>query len=350
MATLYKRDGSPFWWVYSVVGGKKIRESTGIRHDGKKKPCDTAIEIRSAIEARMARAKFGLAPILEVKSVKGYLAEYQNSLSDHRSTSTTRYEAIANHFIRWTDEMRNALDPLVINNVSDVTGSVAARYVDAFRGKLAGVTLDGYVKWLKAAWNEAKRRNYCYFEENPFLISVQKEKAEKRAFTSEEMRTLLAIQKPEWLRLAIRIGAYTGARIESIKALRWENIGWDLGVVNFPKSKTDAYSVAMHPELKAYLETCPLRASEGPVVGQEVLDKADAYVSQTFRDASKRAGVTGGTFHMFRHTFTTLCAEQGIDKRHSMAMTNHKDEGIHDAYTHVEASKLLPVIAKLKVA
>ncbi len=71
MANIYKRPRSPFWWISYTTATDRVRVSTGVRHDGRKSPPKDSpvLEIRRTIEERLARARFGAAPMLEHKPV-----------------------------------------------------------------------------------------------------------------------------------------------------------------------------------------------------------------------------------------------------------------------------------------
>ena len=338
MANIYKRPRSPFWWISYTSGTNRIRASTGVRHDGRKQPAKDSpvLEIRRTIEERLARAKFGAAPMLEQKSVADYLTGYLVSLQGVRANSIKRYQFMVNAFTRWAATEGVA-------TVADVTYPVASRYV-AFR-RSAGIgpaTLRGEVRFLNAAWAEANKLHHCEFAENPWTFSFKLERHEPDPFTDAELSAILAQPMPAWLRLSVDIALYTGARISSIKGLRWEDISQE--AVHFRTSKTTSFTVPLHPRLLAILS--PLR-STGNVLPPDVLSKVGGYISQMFKLVCQRAGVPRGHFHLFRHTFISRLALAGVEQRVTQLLANHASGDVHRHYTHTNAAALAPHLERL---
>lgn len=338
MANIYKRPRSPFWWISYTSGSSRIRVSTGVRHDGRKQPAKDSpvLEIRRVIEERMARAKFGAAPMLEHKPVADYLASYLTTLQGVRANSLKRYQFMVNAFTGWA-----ASDG--VTTVADVTYPVASRYV-AFRraSGIGAATQRGEVRFLNAAWAEAKKLHHCDFEENPWTFSFKLERHEPDPFTDAELAAILAQPMPAWLRLSVDIALYTGARISSIKGLRWEDINHE--AIHFRTSKTTRFTIPLHPRLLAILD--PLRGT-GPVLPSEVLSKVDGYISQMFKLVCQRAKVPRGHFHLFRHTFISRLALAGVEQRVTQLLANHASGDVHRHYTHANAAALAPHLGRL---
>jgi integrase len=350
MPTLYRRAQSPYWWLYYVTGGRKVRASTGIRHDGRRTPPPVALEIRRVTEERLARSKFNLVELVEPCSLDTFWNQLLHSYSGHSERSQAKYGTVIKHFSRWAKDNGVA-------TVADLTGAKAIQYVDASRktdytgtarkGKLGAGSLRSYVMFLKQAWDEARKRNYTQFTDNPWKIRIKVNKVEKIPFTQAQITSLLAVTEPQWFADMTRIGLCTGARIDSIRHLDVENIGFTMGIINFKKSKTGSYTVPLHPELRAYLEKRLSNRSTGPLLDQEVLDKSDSYLSTMFTAIAQRKCGFHANFHMFRHTLTSLMAKTGIEKRIAMLITNHSDASVHDGYTHVQAAELLPQLSRI---
>lgn len=338
MANIYKRPRSPFWWISYTTATDRVRVSTGVRHDGRKSPPKDSpvLEIRRTIEERLARAKFGAAPMLEHKPVADFLRDYLAGLQGVRPTSLRRYQFMVNAFTGWAKTEGVA-------TVADVTYPVASRYV-AFRraADIGPATLRAEVRFLHSAWAEAKKLHHVEFEENPWTFSFKVERHEPDPFTDAELAAILAQPMPAWLRLSVDIALYTGARISSIKGLRWEDI--TIEAIHFRTSKTSSFTVPLHPALAATLE---LQRSSGTVLPKDVLAKSDAHFSQTFKVICQRAGVPRGHFHLFRHTFISRLALAGVEQRVTQLLANHADSNVHRHYTHANAAALAPHLQRL---
>jgi integrase len=339
VATLTKKQGSPYWWLYASTGRQDdgsygtIRKSTGIRHEDRKKPCAAALAILRHMEEKIARRKFGMSPLVEQKALKDFFNELANTETVRATTALLRRQS-RTALLEWCDEAG-------IRLVCEVTYSVGARFLAEKLVHWAPSTTANRFIMLAQDWDEAKKRNYCTFEQNPFRHRIDVAPTERIPLTEDQVGKLLQVQSPEWFRRATRIGLATGARIASVWELEWQEVSFDLGTIAFKTSKTKPWVVPMHPSLRAYLE--PLRKDTGLVLGEPPRGRSAGFI----REAAK-AGVKCN-FHAFRHTLTTRMALGGVEKRLAMAITNHTSEGIHDHYTHLEAAKLGDVMAKIGV-
>lgn len=342
MATLTTRPDSPYWILYYRIGAKRHRIPTGIRHEGKRTPPETAKEILRNHEDKMARQRFGLAMPIEVKGLKDFydemIAFWKTNISEE---TVIRRQSMVNVFLKWAEEHG-------YKTLSDITPAIAMKYITEAGEKKASRTVKEEAKFHRQCFDEAKKRGHVQFEPdcNPWKIKIKVEKAAKVPFTSDQIKAMLACEFTDcpWMKTAIRIGLYTGTRIGSLKHLRAEHLALDFDVINFPDSKTGSYSVAMHPKLKEYLKglgmkpgefVLPLRARQG----------SHSYLSGQFVCLLKKHACIDGHYHMFRHTFTTLLAKNGVEKRIAMALANHLNEDVHDGYVHIEAASLLPHLA-----
>jgi integrase len=345
MATLYKRDRSPFWWASWLVGTTRQRESTGVRHNDRKTPCPLAKGVLGKIEERLVRQKHGLTAMLEPIGVREFYEAYLRGFSKHPQSTQDKYHALTNQFLKWAEANK-------VRSTADLSAANTTAYVRYRELTLTGKSVRDERNYHKAAALEAKRLGHLAFEINPWDIDVKVEKADKTPFAAAQITAMLALNEPAWLPAAVRFGLYTGARLDSVFNLQWEFISFEFNVINFDRSKTGAYSMPLHPALKAWLET--KRQTTGPVFpGLRKAEHDDVrfarYMSKLFIDKMTQSGI-GGTFHMFRHTLATRLAEDGVDKRVTMELLNHEDENVHRAYTHVDAQKLLPHLAKVSFA
>lgn len=328
---------------YTPIPNKpQVRQSTGIPHDNRKTPPkDSPVwELVRTLEDRAMRQKNGLRATIEQKPLGEFFKQFQAGLTGRAPGTLETYGSQYAAFLRWCAEHK-------LVAVSDISATLAMEYVDHLKASYATSTARSTLAVLKMALDDAKQRNHIAFEKNPFAVSIKGKPAEpKRPFTAEEIRKLLQIAEPDWLPMAVRIAYYTGARGDSVRAMFKEDIKFGLGTIYFRKSKTTTYAVPMHPDLAAYLQ--PLVSGTGPLFPL-VQDKSRGYFATMFSTRAKNVGVTG-TFHQFRHTFITLAAEAGVDKRITMQLANHADVATHDGYTHADAAKLSPEILKVKFA
>lgn len=340
----YPRDNSPDWWVrYTPAPGQsQKRHSSSIPRNGRKTPeKDSPLwEYMRLLEDKAMRQGNGMQATIIQKPIGEFFSQFHAGLTGRRTRTLEVYLCRFNTFTRWCDTQK-----LVV--VSDITSTVAMEYIDHLKTTCATSTVKSLVTILKMAFDDAKKRNFITFDENPFRVTIKGEApTPKRAFTQDEINRLLTITAPVWLPPAIRIALYTGARSGSVQGVQKTDILFDIGTIWFDVSKTTKYAVPMHPELVAYLK--PLAEGTGPLL-PDLVDKSAPYFPTMFARSAKAVGVTG-TFHQFRHTFITRCAEAGMNPRFSQQLANHTDAATHKLYTHANAALLAPEILKVKFA
>lgn len=77
---------------------------------------------------------------------------------------------------------------------------------------------------LRLAFDSALQQDIL--DKNPAKLVknlARKDKQERRPFTPDELKALLAVAPPDWT-TAILIGLYTGLRLGDVIALQWEQI------------------------------------------------------------------------------------------------------------------------------
>lgn len=340
MAYLYKRSRSPFWWIGYTNGDRIVRESTGLRHDGKVKPSDAAKQVLHAIEERLARVRYGLAPVIQHRSVREFMAQYQAGLQ-LSPASVRRYLAMTRNLLDWAEGQK-------LVQLQEIDYSRGAEYVRAALAVRVDTTVRQEITLFRKMWDEARKCSFVSFDENPWRHKIKCERRRKEAYSIEDLAAIFKMPMPAWMRLCCWISLYTGARGDTIRAVRAEHIGLDLGVINFEKSKTGPYSVPLHPELAAYLRGAGLPES-GPILPAEVLEKSESYLSCMFTklSVSKRGCGFRANFHQFRHTFNSRLLECGATRTQTMFLMNHRSEASNEKYTHVDAVVMAPALARL---
>lgn len=338
MAWLFRRTGSPFWWIaWTDGGGQRHRESTGIRHLEHKRPAEPALAVQRAIEERLSRAKFGLLAMVQPKPIAEFIADWRLMMTGTAASTVARYGAYLKTLENWCAAQKISL-------LAEVTYAVAARYVSEGLAERADTTVRCELLLFRRMWMEARKRSYCVFDESPWDIKVKCQERLRRPFSSDELQKLFGSDIPAWLRTVCWIALYTGARAETMRYLHAEHIGLDLGVVNFVRSKTGSYTVPLHPNLVEYLRT--LKLSPGPIFPAEWGARGQSVFSNYFIRHLRKLGIKG-SFHQFRHTFNSRLMECGVSRTEAMFLMNHKSEGVNAKYTHVEAVKMAPALAKL---
>lgn len=111
----------------------------------------------------------------------------------------------------------------------------------------------------------------------------------------------------------IRIALGTGARKRSIETLKWSQIDFETGLIDFTDglvmTKKRRSVVPMHKELQEYL--LELKKINSEIEGDFVLENENP-INQALTAACKRAGLEEVSPHTLRHTWATHASMSGV--------------------------------------
>ena len=173
---------------------------------------------------------------------------------------------------------------------------------------------------------------------------------------------------------------FTAARCESLRFLLWENVDFVNNEISFDVAKGDrAYTIAMHPELKAALYRWQAaqekQAQKLPAVAAALTSPETAYVlltttgkplchstmSKQFKWRAKRAGVrvhaagaVVGTenksrvsTHWARRTVATSLRRKGVDVAEVAELLNDTVQVVIDHYAASSSAKQHKVVSQI---
>jgi integrase len=252
---------------------------------------------------------------------------------------------------------------------------------------LASSTVNLAVRKTLGAPFEAARR-LGYITVNPCAAvksvkdSVPKSKARRQPFTAQQIEALLDTSRDErWKDTgwegAILCGMTTALRLGDIVDMRWGRIDLDTKTLTTPTKKTgDELTIPLHPSFTAWLGKQTRGIGNAPVFSKLQGKKIGGAngLSRKFKKLMEDAGVfgeiirRGGTndqrkknhtsagrtvstlsFHSLRHTATSLMANAGVAADTRKAITGHRDDRVHENYTHHQIEKLREAVGLIAV-
>jgi integrase len=248
-------------------------------------------------------------------------------------------------------------------SLSAVTPSDFAAYRDfRLEAHVSIGTLRGDFRVIKSVFQAARRRGLLLHSAADAVELPANKPLERDVFSSDELRSLLAVASPEW-QTAILAGYYLGARLSDAVALRWNYIDLSKGLIDYTQGKTGRRVLApIHSDLERQLLSiadsdkpggylCPLLA--------KTRNNGRLGLSAQFKRLMSVAGVdpqevqaarnrfSRKSFHSLRHSFTSHLANLGVSPDVRMKLVGHKTLDVHQRYTHVELEPQRTAIAAL---
>lgn len=378
MASIHKRQTSPFWWcAFTNADGRRSFRSTGTK--------DRAEAMRICV-AWTDAATEGRAGTLTEHRVRRAMADIFTRANREKMPAGTVREFLTAWMQAKQLEIAESSLPEYersVKTLMESIGSKADRPVDAltrkdalaYRAHLAQrigpATVNKTLRILRGAWRQAMDATLTL--ENIFPSSIelkQKSGAKRRPFTLPELTKVLNACDDEW-RGMVLLGLYTGQRLGDLAGLTWGNVDLEKGAVAFTTTKTDRpMEIPLAAPLLHYLIGRPSADTpDAPVLPgihaaltsggsgtlsrqfSEILARAGLIEKKAHRSTGKGRGAprksAGLSFHCLRHTATSLLKNAGVSDVVAREIIGHDSEAVSRVYTHIESSTLRKAVATM---
>jgi len=330
MASLFRRDRSPFWWVkFRGADGSIRRESTMHR-------LDSPLGSRKAKELAMQKT----------------LEEFQSSGEGHRTLlshwvpawiEVAKHGSTRERYRQVWVAISTYLEEKNITLAEQITRSHVMEYFSLRKKGISGLgpcstnTALMDLRILRAILFEAVRQELIV--SNPASrLGIKAEKSEVKAELTVEDIALIRAKLPKLtsdMRIAFEIAIHQGCRLRET-SLPLERINIAERTIAF-EIKGGGYHVTMlHPELVPLIET--LKATKRKLTYD--------YYPQISRDFSRlfkkmKLRKKGITFHSTRVTAITRLARSGtVSEQQAMRFIGHATASVHRIYQRLGASDL----------
>jgi integrase len=169
---------------------------------------------------------------------------------------------------------------------------------------------------LRASWNHAVKTRVLSVADLPALgpLPLAAPPRDRWLRDDEVKRLFAAAEGAERLRLFLWLALETGARRGAIQGLTWGQVDFEIGVIHYlpegaRQTRKRKASVPISTALRPVLEAA--YAAARPRAGDLVIGPGND-VNQSLGRLARRAGITGVTPHVLRHTAATRMARQGV--------------------------------------
>lgn len=164
---------------------------------------------------------------------------------------------------------------------------------------------------LRATWNHGVRRRKIATTDLPVLDALPEGSPPRERWLRDEEVTRLFLAARGRVRLFLWLALETGARRTAILELRWEQVDWETGVIH--------YLPAGEAQTSKRRASVPISAALRPVLLDAYETRTTPYVlgtpapvSKALHATAERAGLSGVTPHVLRHTAATRMARAGV--------------------------------------
>jgi integrase len=333
---IFKKAGSNNWWIQWYQNGRGIRESCGSPVKG------VAVEM---LRDKLLEAKTGAVPLADAKRVS--YESMRGALYDHYQTNKlksllrkkdgTRYLGTVPPLDRFFKDCK----------ASEISYHRLMSFIkDRQNAGKANSTINRSLTALQMMFNLAVKAKRIPAAAVPEFPRLKEDPPREDYFTPEEYQKV-ADALPDYLKPVFAVAQFCGMRETEILSRKWTHIDLDAGLIHLLPGETendDGRIVPMVGPVQEMLKALRAANPQSEYVftrgGQPIQDFRHAWKS-ALEKAGLVAGREGHVFHGTRRSAISMHADLGIDEQLSMAITGHRDPGVHRRYRQLRKQQVL---------
>lgn len=323
---LYKRDGN--WYISCMVNGRLYRKCIG---PNRIQAEAVLAEIKKQRAVHRVTGEMSGLETLFKKKIRKTFAEVASSYMDerpHLKESTKR---------GYTEILENRLLPEFGHlYLEQITEEKIARFQAEVSRDVTATRTNNIMGPLRYILNVAVRRRLI--TENPAqnVPPLREEEPKIDPLTADELDRALAALKLHQRALFTSL-AWTGARPDELFALRWSDISFERGEIQInkgrvrgkegtTKTKSSNRTIPMFSivrDILMDLKKNPTQHVDGYVFLNKHCQPYDKHVDREWRTALRKAGVRHRPSYQLRHTFASICLQNGLQPTWVAKMLGH---------------------------
>ncbi len=294
--SLYRRPGSPHWWVRISIAGRKTRRSTGTENRAE------AEEFDHRERERLWRL---------------------HKLGDR---GAIRFVEVAQRWLNETEKRSREKDEMILTWFCEEIGEEPISVIDreaidelrvlALEGGRSKSTVDRYMACLRAVLNACEHdwRYAGYHAPKVPMYGRRAQRTQRRFLRPEEFERLCK-ELPPHLKLAARFSVLTGLRMRAMLQLTWDRVDLRTRRLWIPEEQMKgghAHGLPLSKAAVKVLRQLKTLNPEGAHVFQWRGKPVDDCNGHAFKDAVERAGIGPLRWHDLRHTFASWALQNGV--------------------------------------
>jgi integrase len=328
MGRVYKRG--EIWWIQYYGHGQLYREST-------KSPLKSVATSR----LRMREGEVGQGKLPALKAERTTFDELATLyLQDYRINARKTVQR-AQELVARLKESFGRFPAIRITSQHVLDYTARRQSMGVVNG-----TINRELAALKRMYRLASQQTPPLVVTIPHIPHLQEHNVRQGFFTEEEYKLLRAVL-PDYVKVPLIIGYWTGMRAGEILTLRWEQLDLERGFLRLEPGTTKNGQGRLIPLVKEASEVLWRWK-------QQVLDQYPscrwvchyrgkrllAVPTKSWKKACERVGLRDKLFHDLRRTAVRNMVRAGISERIAMTISGHKTRSVFDRYDIVSEADL----------
>jgi integrase len=336
MGRVYKRGR--IWWIQYYRRGQVFRETS-------RSPLKSvASALLRKREADIALGQLPAALRAERTTYEDLVRLHLQDLQiNGKETSRARY------YLKHLDQSFSGLMAV------DITSERLKEHI--LRRQSAGAangTINRELRGLGRMFRLATQQTPPLVLYSPNIPHLREDNVRQGFFTEDEYRRLSAAL-PDYLRVPLVIGYWTGMRAGEILALRWDQLDLTEGRIRLEPGTTKNGHGRTIPLVAETLDAVrewkrhtQLRYPACPWVCHYYGRRLQKIPKRMWRRTCEQVGLNGKLFHDLRRTAVRNMVRAGISERVAMEISGHRTRSVFDRYDIVSEADLVNAVARLQ--
>jgi integrase len=328
MGRVYKRGET--WWIQYYGHGQLYRETT-----------KSSLKSVATSRLRMREGDIGQGRLPALKAERTTFDELaalylQDYTINERKTVRRAQELV--------DRLRESFGRF---RAIGITTQHVRDYITRRQSeRVASGTINRELAALKRMYRLASQHTPPLVATIPHIPHLQEHNVRQGFFTEEEYQLLQAVL-PDYVKVPLIIGYWTGMRAGEILRLRWEQLDLERGFLRLEPGTTKNGQGRLIPLVTEVSEVLwqwkqhvlahyPACRWVCHYRGKRLL----AVPTKSWKNACERVGLNGKLFHDLRRTAIRNMVRLGISERIAMEISGHRTRSVFDRYDIVSEADI----------
>lgn len=310
---LYKRPGSPFWWVRFTLSGREVRRSTRT----------TDRRLAEEYERRAREQTWRAAELGD--QTHAWADATARWFKETRKRSVKRDREIC----AWFDQYLEG-EPL-----ADIDRASIAKLRGYLLEDKGASTANRYLGFLRAVLRASV--TWGYIDAAPLVESFPVERQEPPSATREQVAAIIA-ELPAHLKAPASFAVLTGLRLSNVVGLQWSDVAGSTVTIPAKRAKgRKTLAVPISEPAQAIIEA---ERGKHPSRVFTFNGKPFASPKTAWRKAVKRAGMEGFRWHDLRHTWASWHTQAGTPPIILKELGGWSSVAMVEKYSHLKPDHL----------
>ncbi|RJQ54525.1 MAG: site-specific integrase [Nitrospiraceae bacterium] len=323
---IFKRSGSPYYWIRYTIDGMQIRESSeGTNYK----------DAELLLAKRMAAGK--KPETKKLHTFRELAGKYLSWTTGRQRSAQTKSYVIGQLVSVFGDTRLKDFNTLKVEQLQ--TTLISQDYEIASINKILNIFKHMFSKAVE--WELTGEDVLRGIRK---VKSLKGENRRLRFLTQEECHALINACE-SYLKPVVITAMNTGMRKSEILTLQWDNVDLKHGFILLDKTKNgERREIPLSATVKAVLQGITRRLDIPYVFFDSASGKPFQNVKRSFHSALRRAKITDFKFHDLRHTFASHLVMSGVDLTTVKELLGHKDIKMTLRYSHLAPEHKLKAV------